>query len=311
MKFLLYIGVVTDDPSKVGFYGGLRSSYAATQLLAIWQWAQLSDYIGRREAAIYGTIGVNYFLVWNVPLFIPSDYVSWPRHIGSIIGRCQRRLGIFGEDPLFFATEIGYSLALSGMISGGIDIILLPILPKRFNATKLYNFCMCGLAPSYYFLRSISSRNGDLPDRRPLSQIWPLCAFEGWVAFILVCTFLMQISISMVLGKENAPNHSSLGSANGIVQFAMLPARGILGGYFWILLMALVSLVECSLTWRISSAARLLKLLWRREPIGTATLATQSLRGSSTLGREAAHSSQFYDEFRKDLLRLSHEKKIF
>ncbi|EIN06786.1 MFS general substrate transporter [Punctularia strigosozonata HHB-11173 SS5] len=50
---------LTDDPSKVGFYSGMvESIFAIAQLLSIYQWARLSDRIGRRPVLLIGTTGL-------------------------------------------------------------------------------------------------------------------------------------------------------------------------------------------------------------------------------------------------------------
>ncbi|KAG1835668.1 major facilitator superfamily domain-containing protein [Suillus variegatus] len=50
---------LTDDPSKIGFYSGLvESAFAISQLCSIYQWARLSDAIGRRPVIFLGIIGL-------------------------------------------------------------------------------------------------------------------------------------------------------------------------------------------------------------------------------------------------------------
>ncbi|EPQ58389.1 MFS general substrate transporter [Gloeophyllum trabeum ATCC 11539] len=50
---------VTDDPSKIGFYSGMvESAFAIAQLISIYQWARLSDVVGRRPVVILGTVGI-------------------------------------------------------------------------------------------------------------------------------------------------------------------------------------------------------------------------------------------------------------
>ncbi|KAH8117305.1 MFS general substrate transporter [Phellopilus nigrolimitatus] len=47
------------EPSKTGFYSGLvESVFALSQLVSIYQWASLSDRIGRRPVVFLGTIGI-------------------------------------------------------------------------------------------------------------------------------------------------------------------------------------------------------------------------------------------------------------
>ncbi|KAG2360853.1 major facilitator superfamily domain-containing protein [Suillus spraguei] len=50
---------LTDDPSKIGFYSGLvESVFAISQLCSIYQWAKLSDVVGRRPVVFVGIIGL-------------------------------------------------------------------------------------------------------------------------------------------------------------------------------------------------------------------------------------------------------------
>ncbi|KAG1819574.1 major facilitator superfamily domain-containing protein [Suillus subaureus] len=50
---------LTDDPSKIGFYSGLvESVFAMSQLCSIYQWAKISDAIGRRPVIFFGIIGL-------------------------------------------------------------------------------------------------------------------------------------------------------------------------------------------------------------------------------------------------------------
>ncbi|KAI0646944.1 MFS general substrate transporter [Trametes meyenii] len=50
---------VTEDHSKIGFYSGLvESSFAVAQVVSIYQWARLSDIIGRRPVVLLGIMGI-------------------------------------------------------------------------------------------------------------------------------------------------------------------------------------------------------------------------------------------------------------
>jgi len=51
---------LTDDPLRVGFYSGLaESAFSVSSLFSIYQWARLSDVIGRRPVIFIGIIGVS------------------------------------------------------------------------------------------------------------------------------------------------------------------------------------------------------------------------------------------------------------
>ncbi|KAI0361978.1 MFS general substrate transporter [Trametes cingulata] len=50
---------VTEDHSRIGFYSGLvESSFAIAQVVSIYQWARLSDIIGRRPIVLFGIFGI-------------------------------------------------------------------------------------------------------------------------------------------------------------------------------------------------------------------------------------------------------------
>ncbi|KAJ7043197.1 major facilitator superfamily domain-containing protein [Mycena alexandri] len=400
---------VTDDPSKIGFFSGLvESTYAATQLLAIWQWSKLSDNIGRRPVIMAGTLGVvittflfglsgSLFSViffrglggifgGNIAVFhaalgeltdSSNQHIAYPIYgfiwpIGTIIGpllggllsnldtrypayfgfeiikahpyfapgvvsACIAFLGLvfvyfFLDETLpskrkrcgqetapfhsgasrpptfvellaipviraltlsgfalnfistafdvvfvlfcytavesgglaFTATQIGYSLAISGIISCGMQILLLPILLRKMAATKLYNNCMVAWAITFMSLPLLNllARCG------PNESLWLWC---GVVAVLFSSRLAwLAFSISMILVRRHTPNPTALGSTNGLVQFAMCVSRAIsptfissafalsienqlVGGHLWVLIMTLFSLAGASLTWRLSA----------------------------------------------------------
>ncbi|KAH9946226.1 MFS general substrate transporter [Epithele typhae] len=50
---------LTNDPSRIGFYSGIvESSFALAQVVSIYQWAKLSDSIGRRPVVLLGMFGI-------------------------------------------------------------------------------------------------------------------------------------------------------------------------------------------------------------------------------------------------------------
>ncbi|KAI0928814.1 hypothetical protein AcW2_004698 [Taiwanofungus camphoratus] len=50
---------LTKDPSKIGFYSGMvESSFAVSQLCCIYNWAKVSDNIGRRPVVLAGILGI-------------------------------------------------------------------------------------------------------------------------------------------------------------------------------------------------------------------------------------------------------------
>ncbi|KXN90531.1 Protein ZINC INDUCED FACILITATOR 1 [Leucoagaricus sp. SymC.cos] len=58
-QFLTSLNLVPDE-SQIGFYSGLvESSFALFQLLFIYQWARISDLVGRRPVIVIGTAGLS------------------------------------------------------------------------------------------------------------------------------------------------------------------------------------------------------------------------------------------------------------
>ncbi|KAF8630390.1 hypothetical protein AX15_002946 [Amanita polypyramis BW_CC] len=128
----------------------------------------------------------------------------------------------------FSDSQIGYSLAIAGSISAGIQLLFLPLLLRIFNNAKLYNFCMA-LWPFAFvvlpFLNHIAVNGAetltDTLDAKTNSMLWVGVA----VTLCLSRVGCLAYSISMVLVKNNVPNPSSLGATNGLVQFAMCISR--------------------------------------------------------------------------------------
>ena len=56
----------------------------------------------------------------------------------------------------FQASEIGYSLAISGAASGGLQLFFMPYLLRRFDHAKMYNFCMAIWPYCYVFLPGLN-----------------------------------------------------------------------------------------------------------------------------------------------------------
>ncbi|GLB35095.1 putative MFS general substrate transporter [Lyophyllum shimeji] len=57
-EFITFLDI-TDNPAQIGFYSGLvESTFALAQLFSIYQWAKLSDVVGRRPVVIGGTLGL-------------------------------------------------------------------------------------------------------------------------------------------------------------------------------------------------------------------------------------------------------------
>ncbi|EMD38498.1 hypothetical protein CERSUDRAFT_113677 [Gelatoporia subvermispora B] len=182
-----------------------------------------------------------------------------------------------GGGLAFTASEIGYSLAISGMVSVCLQLFFMPYLLRRFDHAKMYNFCM-GLWPFCFVLLpglNLIARTG-LDEMT--GQIMPATKILVWIGIAALLaisrTACLAFSVSMILVKDAAPDPSSLGATNGLAQFAMCFARSfspavasslfafsngfdfILLRYFWVLVMTLISFLGTTLSRRIAEGRR-------------------------------------------------------
>ncbi|KAI0273789.1 MFS general substrate transporter [Gloeopeniophorella convolvens] len=171
----------------------------------------------------------------------------------------------------FSATEIGYCLAIAGVISCALQIFVTPVLIARCDHVRAYNRCM-SLWP-YCFLAlpllnvvartGFSEMSGQAElgpllladaDRNVQALVW--CGIAALLA--LSKTACLAFGLSMILVKQSAPTPESLGATNGLVQFAMCFTRSFspafvsslfalsagssfMYGYAWVIIMACIS----------------------------------------------------------------------
>ncbi|OSD01624.1 MFS general substrate transporter [Trametes coccinea BRFM310] len=421
---------LTEDHSKIGFYSGLvESSFAIAQVISIYQWARLSDLIGRRPVVLFGIFGIGlstlflgvsttlsgvilarcigglfsgniavihsvlgeitdssnqaiafplYGLCWplgaiigplmggllsnpapkfpqwfdspffrHYPYFLPCFAAAIIAFAGSAYGyfymqeshpnlrngkkesipMTERRDGSFekpsepasvkhllsipvvralclsgaglsfiatGFDVTFVlfcytsiqqgglafnATQIGYALSISGLISILLQLFCMPFLLRRFDHARMYNFCM-GLWPFCFVLLpglNFLARWGAVD---PLAgELAPATEALVWVGIAVILsisrTAALAFSVAMILVKDSAPNPASLGVTNGIAQFAMCLSRSfspafassllafsigydfVLLRYLWVLVMTLICFLGTTLSRRIAEGRRL------------------------------------------------------
>ncbi|KAF8742716.1 hypothetical protein AX14_002525 [Amanita brunnescens Koide BX004] len=423
-EFLASLHVADNDPSRIGLYSGIvESSFAVVQLCSIYQWAKLSDAIGRRPIIIGAPLGIAITTLWfglsrtylqilvsrclsgifsansavilsaigevtdstNQIVAFPIFGLCWP--LGSIIGpliggtfakpaerfpelfdwpfmrrypyflpcfvsasisftaaiaaylflnetlpnKCAKKpqvsygtghesqdvkpeldrtftirdllaipiikalcasgcalsflatafdvaFVLFCYTPVssgglsFSASQIGYSLAVSGTISALIQILLLPSLLNMFDIAKLYNFCML-LWPFAFavfpFLNSIAVNGID----SSTGSISSSASVPLWIGVATALSLsrigCLAFSVSMILVKNSAPNSSSLGATNGLVHFSMCLSRAfspafvstafswslksnIFGGHMWVVVMILISILSWIISKRIA-----------------------------------------------------------
>ncbi|KAJ3773904.1 major facilitator superfamily domain-containing protein [Lentinula raphanica] len=169
---------------------------------------------------------------------------------------------------------IGYSLAFTGLIAGLTQLFFMPILLRRFEAAKIYSFCMA-LWPVVFLVLpclNIIARYGSeygldgldngQEHSQGLNHLSPHTKAILWVGFFAALTLSRVGGIaypaSMILIKNNVPSPSYLGSTNGLVQWFMCLSRcvsaafassafafsakyNIMGGHFWAVLHALIA----------------------------------------------------------------------
>ncbi|TCD61670.1 hypothetical protein EIP91_008092 [Steccherinum ochraceum] len=131
----------------------------------------------------------------------------------------------------FSASEIGYSLAISGAAAGGLQLFFMPYLLRRFDHAKMYNFCMSIWPYCYVFLPGLNviAQLGEIDevtghvDARTKAMLW--VGIGCLLTLARTRSAGLAFSVSMILVKDSAPDPSSLGATNGLAQFAMCFAR--------------------------------------------------------------------------------------
>jgi len=177
----------------------------------------------------------------------------------------------------FNASEIGYSLAISGVISVLLQLFAMPKLLRTVDHAHMYNFCM-GLWPYVWVLLpglNLLARAGmdDAGHMVPATRaiVWACIACLLSIAKVACLAY----SVSMILVKDSAPDARSLGATNGLAQWSMCFARSfspafasslfafsngfdfILLRYMWVLVMVLISFLGTTLSRRIAEGRRL------------------------------------------------------
>ncbi|GLB35092.1 putative peptidase family M13 [Lyophyllum shimeji] len=169
----------------------------------------------------------------------------------------------------FSASEIGYALALSGVIAAALQLLAMPAILHRFNHAKMYHFCM-KIWPCVFLslplLNTVARQGLDAGRGQVLTvAIWVLIA----AVLLAARVAFLAYSINMVLVKAHS-KASALGSTYALVQFFIClsrsfspafasyvftasPEAGILRGYSWALIMAIMSSAACYFSRRIVS----------------------------------------------------------
>ncbi|PCH38263.1 MFS general substrate transporter [Wolfiporia cocos MD-104 SS10] len=177
----------------------------------------------------------------------------------------------------FEASQIGYALAISGVVSVLLQLFCMPYLLRRFDHARTYNTCMA-IWPFCYALMpglNLIARGGLDPETgapTPAARAFIWMGIAGLL--MLARTACLAYSVSMILVKESAPDPSSLGATNGLCQFFMCFARSfspafasslfafangfdaVIMRYSWVLVMAIISFLGTTLSRRIAEGRR-------------------------------------------------------
>ncbi|KAA1474864.1 MFS general substrate transporter [Dentipellis sp. KUC8613] len=131
---------LTDDPSRIGFYSGIvESSFAIAQLFSIYQWAKLSDRIGRRPVIFTGILGMA---------------------VASILFGLSHTL-----------TAVLFARCLAGLFSGNVAVIHSVLGELTDSSNQAIAFPIYGLTwPLGAIIGCVYSDSQSTDDRSPLHR---------------------------------------------------------------------------------------------------------------------------------------------
>ncbi|KAF8184895.1 MFS general substrate transporter [Mycena galopus ATCC 62051] len=163
----------------------------------------------------------------------------------------------------FSVTEIGYALALNGVILAFVQLFIMPTLLRTYRTSTLYHTSMC-CWPLTFFLTPFLNfivQTGYADDE----TVGFTTTVVLWIGIFLVsiCSRVAALAFTtnMILIRNHSPSPLYLGACSGLVQMAMCVSRcvspafissvfalsvgnNLLGGYpLWVVAMLLVCLV--------------------------------------------------------------------
>ncbi|KAJ3774782.1 major facilitator superfamily multidrug-resistance, DHA1 sub-family [Lentinula raphanica] len=162
-------------------------------------------------------------------------------------------------------SEIGYALAISGVVAAFFQLILMPALLRRVDHAKCYHFTIAVwpavflLLPSLNVLaRKLASTGGMDRTTDEMASTTLLWIGIGCVLVLARIGFL-PYTINTLLIKKYGPSASSLGASNGLLQFFICLSRSfspfmssslfvisveknIFLGYGWAVVLSMISL---------------------------------------------------------------------
>ncbi|KAJ7669124.1 major facilitator superfamily domain-containing protein [Mycena rosella] len=154
----------------------------------------------------------------------------------------------------FSAREIGYAMAMSSGSFAALQLLVMPILMRRFDPLKMYLVYM-GLWPLTFLLlpllNVIARMGGDNPSSKIKAFLWL------GIALVVLCwrVACLAYPINGILVRNNAPTPASLGAVNGLNYLAMGLSRcsspatifalsvdnHLLGGNLWVGVMVAIA----------------------------------------------------------------------
>ncbi|PCH36125.1 MFS general substrate transporter [Wolfiporia cocos MD-104 SS10] len=155
-------------------------------------------------------------------------------------------------------SEIGQALAVMGTVSIFLKLGM-PALLRRLGVLTMFRICMRSWPITFaaMILLSVIARQVDAAGGAGRAGEWVAISFVLFLSRI----GCMAFSIIMILTKDHTPGSSSLGTSNGMAEFAQSFAglfshaiisslfafsasKHVLGGYFWVLASVLISLLS-------------------------------------------------------------------
>ncbi|KAJ7093235.1 major facilitator superfamily domain-containing protein [Mycena epipterygia] len=170
----------------------------------------------------------------------------------------------------FSVNEIGYALAMNGVILANFQLFLMPHLLRTYNPAKMYNTSMRFWPVTFILIPFLNFivRSGYDEESGGVDAATNIILWIG-IGLVLTCSRIAALAFAtnMILIRNHAPG-TSLGAANGLVQVAMCVSRcfspvfissvfalsvgdwnNLLGGYpIWVVVMLFVCLMGCYLS---------------------------------------------------------------
>ncbi|KAJ6579953.1 major facilitator superfamily domain-containing protein [Mycena vulgaris] len=166
----------------------------------------------------------------------------------------------------FSATQIGYTLSMSSGFFAFFQLLLMPILMRKFSIAKMYMFFM-GVWPITFMLVPLLNAIARMgQNNRGANTSYFNFDILLWIgtAVVIICWRVACLAYSCmgwnnaILVRNNCPSPSSLGSANGLnvlsmpvsgctspafvsTLFALSVDKHLLGGHLWVGVMATIS----------------------------------------------------------------------